>query len=138
LSYTFDGTIDVEANGGATSAAAIGVYANDTDTISVSGDISAYANATTASALGVVANNSGTLLNTSQITAYANGTDAYAAGIYTLNSGDLNNTGAISSTAEGTDFADARGIQVEGSSGNIVNSGSLDVSACHFCRRHLR
>lgn len=130
-SYTFNGTIDVEANG-ETSAAAIGAYANDTDALSVGGIISASANATTASALGIVANNSGTILNTSQITTYANGTDAYAAGILTLNSGALNNTGAISSTAEGTDFADARGIQVEGSSGNIANSGSLVVSAADF------
>ena len=59
LSFTFDGTMTIEANGGDTSSVAIGVYANDTETISVGGIISVSAEASTPSALGIVANNSG-------------------------------------------------------------------------------
>ena len=129
LSFTFDGTMTIEANGGDTSSVAIGVYANDTETISVGGIISVSAEASTPSALGIVANNSGTVLNTARITAYSNGADTYTAGIYTLNSVDLNNTGAISSTAMGTDSAEAHGIYVEESSGNIANSGNITASA---------
>ncbi|MGE4439958.1 MAG: autotransporter domain-containing protein [Desulfomicrobium sp.] len=119
----------VEANGGDTNSTAIGVFANDIESISVGGTISASAEASIPSALGIVANNSGTVLNTARITAYSNGADTYTAGIYTLNSGDLNNTGAISSTAMGTDSAEAHGIYVEESSGNIANSGNITASA---------
>jgi hypothetical protein len=129
LSFTFDGNMTLEANGGDTSSAAIGVFANNTAAISVDGIISVSAEASIPSALGIAAIDSGTVLNTAQITASSNGTDAIATGIYTQNSGDLNNTGAISSTTMGTDSADANGIQVEGSSGNIANSGDITASA---------
>ena len=130
-SFTFDGTMTLEAIG-TSSAMAVGVFADAIDTISVGGIISAFAYAELPTAVGIFAYDSGTVLNSAQIMAYSNGIEAYATGIDTLFSGDLYNAGAITSMAIGAEYADARGIQAGGSSGSIVNSGSLDVLASSF------